>query len=188
MSKSKRHSHPSFVPTFRSLPPPVNWVFRPQSARQADWWKKLAGKYLPPFATGGRLQRRGWRRWMSGSSCWCTPTNTLPLIIFIIYMPGAVWCTVTDYHNNDGARWMATRRKACFIIGMKPPACTRSLQKRRRAFMLDLAKLQTQHDQQCQHICAVTSILKSKSEHLRALFFCAQLIYDKLQQNCKAIL
>lgn len=89
-------------------------------------------------------------------------------------MPGAVWCTVTDYHNNDGVRWMATRRKACFIIGMKPPACTRSLQKRRRAFMLDLAKLQTQHDQQCQHIYAVTPILKSKSEHLRALFFCAQ--------------
>lgn len=109
------------------------------------------------LATGSRLQRQGRRRRMSGSSCWCTPTNTLPLIIFIIYMPGAVWCTVTDYHNNDGARWMATRRKACFIIGMKP-ACTRSLQKRRRAFMLDLAQLQTQHDQQCQQTDAVTRI------------------------------
>lgn len=152
------HSRSSFVPAFHSLPSPVNWVFRPQSARQPDWWKKLAGKYLPPFATGSRLRRRqGWRRWMSGSSCWRTPTNTLPLIIFIIYMPGAVWCTVTDYHNNDGAQWMATRRKACFFIGMKP-ACTRSLQKRCRAFMLDLAQLQTQHDQQCQRTDAVTRI------------------------------
>lgn len=107
-----------FPPSLRSLPSPVNWVFRPQSACQADWWKKLAGKYLPPCATGSRRRRRR-RRWMSGSSCWCTPTNTLPLIIFIIYMPGAVWCSVTDYHNNDEAWWMATRRKACAIIGMR---------------------------------------------------------------------
>lgn len=34
-----------------------------------------------------------------------------PLIIFIIYKPEAVWCTVTDYHNNDGAQWMVARWK-----------------------------------------------------------------------------
>lgn len=58
------------------------------------------------------------KRRMLGS-CWCSLTNIFPLIIFIISKPGAVWCTVTDYHNNDGAQWMAAHWKTCFIIRMK---------------------------------------------------------------------
>lgn len=82
---------------------------------------------------------------------------------------------------------MATPRKACFIIGMKP-ARTRSLQKRRRAFMLDLAKLQTQHDQQCQQTNAVTQIFKkSKREHLRAPITAFKLTNDEVCQDGRAM-
>lgn len=28
---------------------------------------------------------------------------------------------MTDYHNNDGAQWMAAHWKTCFIIRMKLP-------------------------------------------------------------------
>lgn len=76
------------------------------------------------------------KKWTSGS-CWCTLTN-VPLIIFIIYKPGAVWCTVTDYHhNNDGAQWMAAHWKTCFIIRMKLlPLYVAVTSKNRRWFLL----------------------------------------------------
>lgn len=95
---------------FSAPPWPVD---QPQRACRA--WQK-AGECLPPCAACMSSAEARKRR-MSGS-CWCSPTNIFPLIIFIISKTGAVWCTVTDYHNNDRAQWMA-HWKTCFIIRMK---------------------------------------------------------------------